>query len=106
MTIQKFELQVLWLEDSIGFAINQTIYKQSIPLTNYYFWPVNDCWEQVKLDLKSKGSISELSKIGLLNRISDILNSWKQQRIKMLEAPLLDSVPIVGVDTLTIVGLP
>ena len=52
--MQNLNLQILWLNDSLGFCINCQTPKGIIPLTSYYFWPISDAWEQLKVELDSK----------------------------------------------------
>ena len=49
MKFKKFKLNILWLENELGVALIK--YKgEKIPLTNYFFWPQNDTWEQIRND--------------------------------------------------------
>lgn len=59
--------------------------KGKIPITAYYFWPQNDAWKQLKLEIDSKAWISEQEKITLLNCISELMNYWKKN--KTLNSP-------------------
>ena len=76
----KFKLRVLWLENSLGLAINQINSNLSIQLTAFYFWPKTDAWEQLKVELQSKPWIEKRDVIRLLNDISNIMNHWKKNR--------------------------
>ena len=76
----KFKLRVLWLENSLGLAINQINSNLSIQLTAFYFWPKTDAWEQLKVELQSKPWIEKRDTIKLLNDISNIMNHWKKNR--------------------------
>ena len=57
--MQKLNLQVLWLDDSLGLAVNQQTSGGIFPLTPYYFWPISEAWEQIKFELDSKPWITE-----------------------------------------------
>jgi 30S ribosomal protein 3 len=72
------KFKILCLENSLGIAINQTILNNTIPLTNYYFWPRSDVWEQIRLEINSKNWITEQDKINILNNVTKILNSWSK----------------------------
>jgi len=48
---QQLKLKVLWLKNVLCLAIDQTVIKQSYPLTQYYFWPRTEAWDQLKLEL-------------------------------------------------------
>ena len=75
--MQLLTIQVLWVENSLGFAINQTTAKTKVILTPYYFWPISDAWQQVKLELESKSWIMESERFQILNSITDTMNTWE-----------------------------
>ena len=52
----------------------------SYPLTQYYFWPKTEAWEQLKLELDSKPWLSEKDKILALNLTTDVVNYWQTSR--------------------------
>lgn len=79
-TLPKIELQVLWLESSLGLAINQRIDNKLLPVTPYYFWPINKAWEQIKFELDSKIWIPEDERINFLNLVADTINCWQENR--------------------------
>ena len=74
------ELQILWLDSSLGLAINQKTSKESVPLTPYYFWPVSEAWEQIRFELNSKPWLAENERVKLLNLVVDVMNKWQQSR--------------------------
>jgi 30S ribosomal protein 3 len=75
--MQLLNIQVLWLENSLGFAINQTTAKTKVILTPYYFWPISDAWQQIKLELESKSWVTESERFKILNLITDTMNNWE-----------------------------
>tara|TARA_B100000475_G_scaffold145325_1_gene107326 strand:+ start:156 stop:452 length:297 start_codon:yes stop_codon:yes gene_type:complete len=75
-----FIIKVLWLENSLGVAVNQSNAGRSNLVTPYYFWPRNNAWDQVQKELNSKPWISKRQRILILNRISDIMNHWQKNR--------------------------
>ena len=77
---QKLKLKVLWLKNVLGLAIDQTVIKQYYPLTQYYFWPRTEAWDQLKLELDSKPWLSEKEKISTLNLATDIISHWRTNR--------------------------
>ena len=77
---QQLTLKVLWLKNVLGLAIDQTVIKQSYPLTQYYFWPRTEAWDQLKLELDSKPWLSEKEKIIILNLATDIITHWRTNR--------------------------
>ena len=74
----QFKIRILWLKNKLGIAVDQIYEKRSIPLTNYYFWPRNDAWELIRLEINSKMWIKDTDKIYILNQITQILNKWKK----------------------------
>lgn len=76
--------KILWLDNSLGIAINQINGTNTIPLTNYYFWPKNDVWGQIRLQLNSKNWITDKEKVQILNSVTDILNNWQKNKKKEL----------------------
>jgi len=77
---QQLKLRVLWLKNVLGLSIDQTIVKQSYPLTQYYFWPRTEAWDQLKLELDSKPWLSQTEKIVVLNLATDIITHWRTYR--------------------------
>ena len=78
--MQKLNLQVLWLDDSLGLAVNQQTSGGIFPLTPYYFWPISEAWEQIKFELDSKPWITEEERVNLLNSVVKVMNEWQQYR--------------------------
>ena len=76
--IPYFQVKVLWLKNTLGVAVEQVYAQRTLFITPYYFWPRNDAWELIKLDIDSKPWISEITKIKILNDITQIFNSWKE----------------------------
>lgn len=76
---QKYLFKIIWSRTSIGIAVNQ-IYDNSydIPLTTFYFWPKEDGWQLLKIELDSKPWILENSKIIILNGYARLIDYWIQ----------------------------
>ena len=51
---QELQLKVLWLKNVLGLAIDQKVTKHRYPVTQYYFWPRTEAWDQLKLELDSR----------------------------------------------------
>jgi len=100
------KLQALWLDNSLGLSVNQQVNESYVPLTSYYFWPVNEAWEQIRFELESKPWISDSERIKLLNLIVDIMNQWQQACTK-LSGNNEDNEKIESIlDNTVLVGLP
>ena len=77
--MDKFVLKFLWLEKSIAVSLDQKIADKTMPLTEYFFWPQKDAWEEMKFFLDTKGWISQVDSIALLNRITEVINYWQDK---------------------------
>ena len=78
--MQSLKLQVLWLENSLGLAVNQITSDNTFPLTPYYFWPVSEAWEQIRFELDARPWLPEAERIKLLNLVVSTMNSWQESR--------------------------
>ena len=74
----KFKLNILWLDTKLGVAIDQVQGTEKIPLTNYFFWPKSNIWEQIKNDLDSKPWVLADEKDEILNSVAVIMNQWQK----------------------------
>ena len=74
----RFQLKIIWLENSLALSINQIINLTSIPLTSYKIWPRNNSWEQLKIQLDSKLWLDSNERIRLLNKVTEISQDWEK----------------------------
>lgn len=76
---QEFKLRFLWLKNNLGVGVDQVFPKgQTSPLTEFYFWPRNDAWEELKAALEAKNYVSERDTVLLLNRTTEVINFWQE----------------------------
>jgi 30S ribosomal protein 3 len=73
----RFKLKILWLENELGVAIDQMQSEEQIPLTDYFFWPKSDTWDQVRRELETKPWILTKEKAQLLNATAIIMKQWQ-----------------------------
>eukprot|EP00891_Asterochloris_glomerata_P001453 jgi/Astpho2/1453/Aster-06302 len=88
-----YALNVLWLERNIGMAVDQVFgeseTQRRAPVTEYFFWPRNDAWDEVKAAMETKPYISERQRIDLLNKVTQVIRLWEndeQGRLPIEEA--------------------
>jgi len=77
--MSKFVLRVLWLERSLGIALDQRVGKSTQPITEYFFWPRKDAWDELKDRLNSYSWVSQTEAISLLNQTTDLIQTFKKK---------------------------
>ena len=78
----RFKLNILWLENELGIAIDQIQAGEQIPLTDYFFLPKSDTWDQIRQELETKPWILTKEKAQLLNATATIMNEWQNSMNK------------------------
>ena len=76
----QLELKVLWAKNFLGLSIDQVTDRYICPITNYYFWPKTEAWEQLKLELGFKPWLKDEEKIKVLNFAAEIMVFWRAHR--------------------------
>lgn len=79
----QFTLNFLWLDKNVAVSVDQ-LFDQTkrSPVTEYFFWPRKDAWEELKDSLETKPWIQERDKIILLNKTTEIINFWQDSEVK------------------------
>jgi len=79
----QFALNFLWLQKNVAVAVDQLFDQtKKSPVTEYFFWPRVDAWEELKDALEAKPWVQERDKIILLNKATEIINFWQDNEPK------------------------
>jgi 30S ribosomal protein 3 len=78
-----YVLNVLWMEKAIGVSVDQYLASgEKGPVTEYFMWPANDAWDQLKNALDGMPWISQIEVIHLLNDATEVINFWQDETTK------------------------
>jgi 30S ribosomal protein 3 len=96
-----FIYRILVLDSCLGLAIDYCSKSECKPITHYHFWPKNEAWDLIRLELDSKPWITPQDKMVILNKTSEIFNCWQKGDLKLsvnydFDNPLSDDVVLVG----------
>ena len=77
--MSNLKLKVLCSEKVIAFALDEKIGEKINPITEYFFWPRKNAWEDLKMELKEKTCINDNEAIEVLNQTTEIINYWEEK---------------------------
>ena len=77
--MNKFVLKFLWLQKSVAVGLDQRVGERTTPLTEFFFWPQHDAWEDMKNFLERKTWIGQTESIVLLNLVTEVINEWQDK---------------------------
>jgi 30S ribosomal protein 3 len=72
-----FILNFLWFDKNIAVSLNQKVGDKVIPLTEYFFWPQQDAWEEIQSFLNSQDWILSTDSFFILNQVTEVINCWE-----------------------------
>lgn len=76
--MSQFRLKFLWFgTKGIAVALNQTYLGKSLPITEFFFWPRSDAWDDMRICLKAKLWISPNDLVFILNQLTEVINFWQ-----------------------------
>ncbi len=78
-------LKFLWLEKSIAVCLDQKVGESITPLTEFFFWPQKDAWEEIKIFLESQSWITQSESVSLLNQVTEVINFWQERDTTVLD---------------------
>ncbi|KAI8105031.1 hypothetical protein M9435_000204 [Picochlorum sp. BPE23] len=76
----EYSLNFLWLDKNLAVSVDQVFGKgrHRSPVTEYFFWPGEDAWEELRQALEQRDWISNQEKIVLLNTCTEVINYWQR----------------------------
>jgi 30S ribosomal protein 3 len=79
----EYSLSFLWLDKNLAVSVDQVFGRgHRSPVTEYYWWPREDAWENLKQALDEREErdwITSSDKIQLLNTLTDVINYWSAE---------------------------
>ena len=75
--MSRFYLKFMWFEKYLGICLIKKVGVKFVPLTEYFFWPRTDAWEQLRIFLYDKNWITKKDSVLLLNLLTDVINYWQ-----------------------------
>lgn len=76
----QFRLKFIWFgSKGIAVSLNQVYLNKLLPITEYFFWPRSDAWDEMRVCLKSKAWISPNDLVLILNQLTEVINFWQDK---------------------------
>lgn len=73
-------LKFLWFgQKGIGVALDQCFLNRTIPVTEYFFWPKSDAWDDMRVSLKTTSWITQNELVLILNQLTEVINFWQEK---------------------------
>lgn len=77
--MERFVLKFLLLDKVIAVCLDQKVSNERLnPLTEYFFWPQRDAWEDMKNFIDNNDWIDSQNAVNILNRITEVINFWEE----------------------------
>lgn len=76
--ILHYTFKIIWSKTYIGIAVDriQPNLFNNIPISSFYFWPREDGWKLLKLDLEKNSLITIKDQKEILNGYNSIILYW------------------------------
>lgn len=89
--VSEYSLSFLWLDKNLAVSVDQVFGRgHRSPITEYYWWPREDAWENLKKTLDEREArdwISHHDKVILLNTLTEVINFWTGDEDDVGEKP-------------------
>ena len=89
-----YTFKIIWGKSYIGLAVDKKLNESlKVPITSFFFWPRENGWELLKMELQNKPWIKKEDTIEILNGYTLIINYWLSnvQKIEGITKLIQDS---------------
>ena len=89
-----YTFKIIWGKSYIGLAVDKKLNESiTVPITSFFFWPRENGWELLKMELQNKPWIKKEATIEILNGYTLIINYWLSnvQKIEEITKLIQDS---------------
>lgn len=78
--MSNLKLKFLWFgSKGIAVALDQKLFNKVVPVTEYFFWPKSDAWDDMRFCLKSSSWITQNELVLILNQLTEVINFWQEK---------------------------